>query len=171
MCDAIVPSGPLEYPLSGWLCELHARRVVLALPGSTRREFSYRHEHKILKLFPEGFLDARKLAFLVREGIVMGEYDGLPESVGKSESRTVKVLPDRPSWQIALLLLLAAAGYIISRLADSLGAAMEALFLALWAVPTITVAITLTKRIGSRWSRRHKTDLAVAGQSPGSRST
>jgi len=78
--------------------------------------------NKVLKLFPEGFLDARMLAFLVRERIVMGESDDLPESVGKSESRTVKVLPDRSSWQIALLLLLAAAGYIISRLAGSLGA-------------------------------------------------
>jgi hypothetical protein len=130
--------------------------VVLALPGSTRREFSYRHEQNSKSYSLRVFLDARKLAFLVREGIVMGEPDGLPELVGKSESSTVKVLPDRPSWQIALLLLLAAAGYIISRLADSLGAAMEALFLALWAVPTITVAITLTKRIGSRWCRRHK---------------
>jgi hypothetical protein len=83
----------------------------------------------------------------------MAGSDGVPRPVKDSEHR-MSVLPDRLRWRIVLLLLLIAAGFIISRLAGPLGAAMEACLLALWAVPTVAVAIALVKPVSSLWSKR-----------------
>jgi len=84
----------------------------------------------------------------------MAGSDGVPRPVEDSERRMKSLLPDRPGWRIVLLLLLTAAGFIISRLAGPLGAAMEACLLALWAVPTVAVVIALTQSISSPWSKR-----------------
>lgn len=68
----------------------------------------------------------------------------------------VSFLPDRPVWLALLLLLLAAAGVTISWLFGSLGAALGACFLALWAAAAVAVAAALIKRIRTLRARRHQ---------------
>jgi hypothetical protein len=63
-------------------------------------------------------------------------------------------------WLVILLLLLqvAAAGGAISLLLGSLGPALGACILALWAAPTFAVVTALVKSISRWWSKRHKTE-------------
>jgi hypothetical protein len=86
----------------------------------------------------------------------MSGSDGIPRPTKEPGRRMMSVMADRPSWLIVLLLLLTASGFIISWLAGPLGAAMAACLLALWAVPTVAVAVALIKLIGIRWSKRRQ---------------
>jgi hypothetical protein len=68
----------------------------------------------------------------------------------------IKLLPDGSMWLVILLLPLVAAGGCITLLLGSLGPALGACILALWAVPTLAVVGKLVKRIIRRCSKRHE---------------
>ena len=79
------------------------------------------------------------------------------------EPHEVDLLPDKPGWLIVLLLLLAATGVVISLLQGSLGVALGACFLALWAAAAVTVVVAVAKRmLRMRSRRRNKPGLPSA---------